>query len=237
MNYNPNWNNPQQQYQPPAPRVPQPPRNNTKVVIIICVGALLLVGGLFYCIAFIGSSLGTAVGSTSEKVKELMETPIDPTNSFYYSSLMQKINSDSAIPADVKTELTGNLNVLKNNMRETRELLKLYEDGFSDTLPDKRKFSSFDKKWAHAYFIASGRSANLQQLLSTLEEQTLSNLPDSTQRSRFENLIDKPSAGWDEEHFHRSSDIVNVNLASILMQIDGFEKAILRHYDDYIDAY
>lgn len=237
MNYNQNWNNPQQQYQQQPPRVPQPPRNNTKAIIIICVVAALFLGGLLYFVAFVGRTMGSVIGTTSEKVNDLLHTPIDPTNSIPYSILQEKINSDSTMPADLKIHLTGNINALRKNMNETRELIKLYEDGFSDTLPDKRKFSSFDKNWAHAYFISSGRSANLQESLSTLQDQALNNLPDSTQRSRFENIIDKPSADWDNDHFNQSSDIVNVNLRSIRAQIYSFEKSVLELYSDYIDTY
>jgi hypothetical protein len=242
MNYNQNWNNPQQQYHQQSPRAPQPPRNNTKLVILICGLALLLFGGLFYFVAFVGKTMGSVVGTTSKKVKgldsvfgEILNAPFDPTNSFYYSAVINSINADSVMADDEKTKLLNNINTMRKNADKTRQLLKLYEDGFSDTLPDKRKYSSFDKKWANEYFITSGRSASLKESLTVFRDQALNNLPGKTQQGRFETIMDELSADWDNDHFNRSSDIVKVNLNTIRTQLSTFEQSILNHYTDYLD--
>jgi hypothetical protein len=241
MNYNQNWNNPQQHYQQ-QPRAPQPPRNNTKVIVIICVVAALFLGGLLYFVAFIGRTMGSAVGTVSEKAKELdsafknmLDAPFDPNNSFYYAAVFEALDQDSVLADDVKTKMTADINLMRKNADKTRQLLELYEAGFADTLPDKRKYSSFDKAWAHAYFITSGRSANLKESLTIFQDQTLNNLPDSTQRSKFENIMDKLSVDWDKDHFNQSSDMVNININTIRTQLTSFERSVLNYYSDYLD--
>lgn len=254
MNYNPNWNNPQQQYRQQPPRVPQPPRNNTKLVIILSVAGLLVIGGIFYVAIWAGRTFGSFVGNTSRAIKEttdgldsaffgsMMESASDKSGRYY--EIIEAINLDSTLSDSEKVKLTNNLNALRKKTDEVLDLIELYGDGYNDTLPLK-KDTVTNKKLAYAYFIKTGRAAELKQTLIDFRDKTFADLPDPAQQDKLVNIINvydnetapaylKETTSWESSNFHRSAAGVRTNLNTIMRQVISFENAALDCYKLYV---
>lgn len=239
MNYNPNWNNPQQQWnQPPAP-APQP-KKSMKWPIIITIIVVVVVGGLISLAIFLGRSMGEVMQRTSRMSIQRQKSLEKPASTQDYYNVIDEINSDSLLADSMKVKLTQNLNELRKNVNEINELVELYEDGYNDTLPSTRRHDS-EKKFSHAYFIQSGRAANLKQALTDLQEETLKNLPDTAQASRFINILGvydndtapdylQQSTSWESTRFDQPAITVRLNLQMIKMEIESFEEAVLKYY-------
>jgi hypothetical protein len=243
MNYNPNWNNPQQQWnQPPAPK-PQP-KKSMKWPVIITLIVVGVVGGAISLAVFLGKSMAGLVERSSRHSMELRKSLIAPApaSTQDYYSIIDEINSDSLLADSTKVKLTQHLNELRKKANEINELVELYEDGYNDTLPRTRRHDS-EQEIAHAYFIQSGRATNLKQALTELQEETLKNLPDTSQASRFVNILDvydndtapdylRQSTSWESTRFDQSSFAVRMHLDMIKQQVESFERAILKYYSE-----
>lgn len=248
MNYNPNWNNPQQQPNRPAPR------NNTKLIVILSVVGLLFIGGIFYVVVWAGKTFGSFVGNTSRAIKEttdgldsaffgsMMESASDKSGRYY--EIIEAINSDSMLTDSEKVKLTNNLNALRKKTDEVLDLIELYGDGYNDTLPLK-KDTVTNKKLAYAYFIQTGRASELKQMLANYRDAMFANLPDASQQAKLENIIGiydnetapaylKETTSWENTNFHRSAAGVRTNLNTITRQVISFENAVLNCYRQYL---
>lgn len=246
MNYNPNWNNPQQNWnQPPAP-TPSPKKNNKTIVIIVVI-AVLVVGGLFYLASFLGKKFSQTIGKISESEIHRIEERKEKSNSQTYTDLSILINANANLPDSLKRELTQHLIDLEKMADDAKQLIKEYDKGFADTLSGQNLFSAMNKKWGHAYFIKTGRATTLKNKVMYLKEKAYADLPGQVQDNSvldildvYENAGNTPNymdqfTGWENVHFNQPSIAVNENLSKFKRQISNYEDAILAQYRTYLE--
>ena len=171
MNYNQNWNNPQQNWnQPPAP-TPPPRKSGNKTTIIIIAIAVCVVGGLFYLASFLGKKFSETIGKVSESTMQRVDSLREYSNTQTYTALFNEINMNQEFSDSMRLALTRNITYLGTLTDDAKALLNKYDDGFDDTLKDQNAFSLLNKKWGNAYFHFNQTSLVIRGNLTTLRRQ------------------------------------------------------------------
>jgi flagellar basal body-associated protein FliL len=254
MNNNPNWNNPQQQWNRPTP---PPQKKGYGKWIILGAAILIVLSGIVFVAAWlgrkVGTTMGTVVSTTSQMVKDLdssfvdmLDQSLDPANSQACLELIGTINADSTLSDSKKVTMTNNLNQLRISSDEMVEFIKTYRDGFRDTLRTIPQPKSNINN-SYAYFIQTGRASQLKNRLLEYRNQAFSNLPVAQQDSL---VLDKlgvydekdmalhpwQTQSWETNYFNKTPADVIITCDNIKRQVSDFERAILEQYKEYLST-
>ncbi|MEO5645025.1 MAG: hypothetical protein ABIQ40_11060 [Bacteroidia bacterium] len=245
MNDNPSYNNPQQNWNQPPIRKPQPRKRSPWVLIIILISAIA-VGGLFYFVASLGKNVSETIGKFSHTSIERMNAVDENSVAKAYTDLADIINANSKLPDSLKSSFTKKLSNMKTLADEAQQLIKKYDSGLDDSINSQGSFSPRDKTMAHCYLIKTGRATNLKNALTKLKTKAFADLPQEVQDSSIldnlhvyanesgDDYKDNQFSNWETLHFNQTSSIVRMNFTKFEKEIQSFEKAIIRKYRDYI---
>ncbi len=245
MNYNQNWNNPQQNWnQPPTP---QPRKNGNKTTIIIVVIVACVVGGCFYLAAFLGKKFSETLGKAGEMNMQRVDSLREYSTAQTYTELFNEINTNQELSDSVKLDLTRNISYLQTLTDDVNALVNKYDDGFGDTLKGQNTFSLIDKKWGNAYFLKTGRAAKLKSSLQNLSESAFIDLPSEVRDSSILPIIvvyDNDDANlpeylknltsWEGLYFNQPTLVIRGNFNTFRKQIRSYEDAVLERYKQYL---
>lgn len=246
MNFNQNWNNPQQNWnQPPAP-TPPPRKSGNKTTIIIIAIAVCVVGGLFYLAYFLGKKFSETIGKVSESTIQRVDSLREYSNTQTYTALFNEINMNQEFSDSMRLALTRNIRLLGTLTDDANTLLNKYDDGFDDTLKDQNAFSLLNKKWGNAYFLKTGRATNLKNALLNLREKAFLDLPSEVRDSSILAIIVvynneavipdylKNLASWEGLYFNQPSLVIRGNFTTLRRQTRSYEDAVLEGYREYL---
>jgi flagellar basal body-associated protein FliL len=248
MNYNQNFNNPQQNWnQPPAPE-PRKPQSPVKW-IIISLAIVLALGGLFYLVASLGKKMGSKVGEMTNGIAQREDSLRDEAIAQEYVSLVDEIQMKQTLPDSVKTNLINGLNELKTNAANANDLLKQYASGFNDTMQGRSALAGLNKIYAHNYFIKTGRATNLKNALIKLRDEGFAFFPSAHKDSTlldaitvYDNERNMPAylsqlAGWEALHFYQPAITVRLNITLYKKQIRNYASSVQRECRYYLETY